>query len=123
MAATAVATRPAIRAPAVRAINVGVYYGSNKVIEDVTMDMTENEITAIIGPSGAGKSTLLRCINRMNDLIEIFRMEGEMWFGDFNLYAPDSDPTQIRYRIGMVFQRPQPLPQVHLRKRRLRPQD
>ena len=105
MAATTVAT-----SPAVRAIDVGVYYGSNKVIEDVTMDMPENEITAIIGPSGAGKSTLLRCINRMNDLIEIFRMEGEMWFGDFNLYAPDSDPTQIRYKIGMVFQRPNPFP-------------
>ena len=105
MVATAVATRPAIRA-----IDVGVYYGSNKVIEGVSMDMPENEITAIIGPSGAGKSTLLRCINRMNDLIEIFRMEGEMWFEDYNLYAPESDPTQIRYRIGMVFQRPNPFP-------------
>ena len=105
MAATAAATHPAIRA-----VGVGVYYGSNKVIEGVTMDMPENEITAIIGPSGAGKSTLLRCINRLNDLIEIFRMEGEMWFGDFNLYAPQSDPTQIRYRIGMVFQRPNPFP-------------
>ena len=95
---------------AVRAIDVGVYYGSNKVIEGVSMDMPENEITAIIGPSGAGKTTLLRCINRMNDLIEVFRMEGEMWFGEYNLYAPDSDPTQIRYRIGMVFQRPNPFP-------------
>ena len=97
-------------APAIRAVNVGVYYGDNKVIEGVSMDLPEHEITAIIGPSGAGKSTLLRCINRMNDLIEIFRMEGEMWFGDFNLYAPNSDPTQIRYRIGMVFQRPNPFP-------------
>ena len=61
---------PAVTArPAIRAVDVGVYYGSNKVIEGVTMEMPENEITAIIGPSGAGKSTLLRCINRMNDLI------------------------------------------------------
>ena len=105
MAAPGVATRYAVRA-----VNVGVYYGSNKVIEGVTMDMPENEITAIIGPSGAGKSTLLRCINRLNDLIEIFRMEGKIWFGDFDLYAPQSDPTQIRYRIGMVFQRPNPFP-------------
>ena len=97
-------------APAIRAVDVGVYYGANKVIEGVSMEMPEHEITAIIGPSGAGKSTLLRCINRMNDLIEIFRMEGELWFGDFNLYAPESDPTQIRYRIGMVFQRPNPFP-------------
>ena len=97
-------------APAIRAVDVGVYYGDNKVIEGVSMEMPEHEITAIIGPSGAGKSTLLRCINRMNDLIEVFRMEGELWFGDFNLYAPESDPTQIRYRIGMVFQRPNPFP-------------
>ena len=97
-------------APAIRAVNVGVYYGDNKVIEGVSMEMPEHQITAIIGPSGAGKSTFLRCINRMNDLIEIFRMEGELWFGDFNLYAPNSDPTQIRYRIGMVFQRPNPFP-------------
>ncbi|CAI8018342.1 Phosphate import ATP-binding protein PstB 3 [Geodia barretti] len=105
MAATEAATRPAVRA-----IDVGVYYGSNKVVEGVSLDIPEHEITAIIGPSGAGKSTLLRCINRMNDLIEIFRMEGEMWFGDFNLYDPGSDPTQIRYKIGMVFQRPNPFP-------------
>lgn len=102
---------PAVTArAAIRTVDVGVYYGSNKVIEGVSMEMPENEITAIIGPSGAGKSTLLRCINRMNDLIEIFRMEGQMWFGDFDLYAPQADPTQIRYRIGMVFQRPNPFP-------------
>ena len=108
-AETETAASPA-PAPAIRAVNVGVYYGVNKVIEGVSMEVPEHEITAIIGPSGAGKSTLLRCINRMNDLIEIFRMEGELWFGDFNLYAPESDPTQIRYRIGMVFQRPNPFP-------------
>ena len=93
---------------AIRFDNVGVYYGENQVIEDVSMEVTEKEITAIIGPSGGGKSTLLRCINRMNDLIPSFRMKGQVWFGEYNLYAPGSDPTQIRYEIGMVFQRPNP---------------
>ena len=94
----------------IRVIDVGVYYGANQVIEGVNLNIPENEITAIIGPSGAGKSTLLRCINRMNDLIDSFRMEGQIWFNEFNLYAPGSDPTQIRYQIGMVFQRPNPFP-------------
>ena len=87
------------------------------------MDMPENEITAIIGPSGAGKSTLLRCINRLNDLIEIFRMEGEMWFGDFNLYAPESDPTQIQipHRDGVPAA--EPVPEVDLRQHRIWPAD
>ena len=103
MAAATAATRNAIRFE-----KVGVFYGSNKVIEDVDLNVPENEITAIIGPSGGGKSTLLRCMNRMNDLIPVFRMEGKVWFGDYDLYASGSDPTQIRYQIGMVFQRPNP---------------
>ncbi len=105
MATPAVTTQSVIRA-----VDVGVYYGANQVIAGVNLDIPENEITAIIGPSGAGKSTLLRCINRMNDLIDSFRMEGQIWFNEFNLYAPGSDPTQIRYQIGMVFQRPNPFP-------------
>ncbi len=104
------ATPAATTQSVIRAVDVGVYYGANQVIEGVNLDITENEITAIIGPSGAGKSTLLRCINRMNDLIDSFRMEGQIWFNEFNLYAPGSDPTQIRYQIGMVFQRPNPFP-------------
>ena len=104
------ATPAATTQSVIRVIDVGVYYGRNQVIESVNLDIPENEITAIIGPSGAGKSTLLRCINRMNDLIDSFRMEGQIWFNDFNLYAPGSDPTQIRYQIGMVFQRPNPFP-------------
>ena len=104
------ATPAATTQSVIRVIDVGVYYGRNQVIESVNLDIPENEITAIIGPSGAGKSTLLRCINRMNDLIDSFRMEGQIWFNEFNLYAPGSDPTQIRYQIGMVFQRPNPFP-------------
>ena len=104
------ATPAATTQSVIRAVNVGVYYGANQVIESVNLDIAENEITAIIGPSGAGKSTLLRCINRMNDLIDSFRMEGKIWFNEFDLYAPGSDPTQIRYQIGMVFQRPNPFP-------------
>ena len=104
------ATPSATTQSVIRAVDVGVYYGRNQVIESVNLDIPENEITAIIGPSGAGKSTLLRCINRMNDLIDSFRMEGQIWFNEFNLYAPGSDPTQIRYQIGMVFQRPNPFP-------------
>ncbi len=104
------ATPAATTQSVIRAVDVGVYYGRNQVIESVNLDIPENEITAIIGPSGAGKSTLLRCINRMNDLIDSFRMEGQIWFNEFNLYAPGSDPTQIRYQIGMVFQRPNPFP-------------
>ena len=97
-------------APAVLIKEVSCLYGANLVIEGVSMAVPEHEITAIIGPSGGGKSTLLRCINRMNDLVDSFRMEGEIWFGGQNLYAPGADPTQIRYRIGMVFQRPNPFP-------------
>ena len=96
--------------PVVRFLDVACLYGSNRVIEGVSMDVPEHEITAIIGPSGAGKSTMLRCINRMNDLVDSFRMEGEIRFKGYNLYASESDPTQIRYQIGMVFQRPNPFP-------------
>ncbi len=102
-AAEPVAVRHALRFEGVTA-----YYGANKVITNVDMAVPEHEVTAIIGPSGAGKSTLLRCVNRMNDLIPAFRMDGKIWFGDYDLYAPGSDPTQIRYQIGMVFQRPNP---------------
>jgi phosphate transport system ATP-binding protein len=103
-------SQPVMTRALVRFIDVACIYGANRVIEGVTMDIPEHEITAIIGPSGGGKSTLLRCINRMNDLVPVFRMEGEIWFDDYDLYAPDSDPTQIRYQVGMVFQRPNPFP-------------
>ena len=80
------------------------------MVTEVTLDVLRNRITAIIGPSGVGKSTLLRCFNRMNDLIPGFRLSGEVLFEGQSLYGPAVDPTEIRYRIGMVFQRPNPFP-------------
>jgi phosphate transport system ATP-binding protein len=87
-----------------------VFYGNTQVINAITMDIKPNKITAIIGPSGSGKSTVLRCFNRMNDLIPSFRLSGEVLFEGNNLYAPGVDPTEIRYQVGMVFQRPNPFP-------------
>ena len=89
---------------------LSVYYGSKRVVTDVTLDIASNKVTAIIGPSGSGKSTLLRCFNRMNDLISSVRIYGQVLFDGQDLYAPEVDPTGIRYHIGMVFQRPNPFP-------------
>ncbi len=90
--------------------NVDFYYGSFRALTDVTMDFEQNRVTALIGPSGCGKSTLLRLLNRMNDLIDGTRVEGEILFEGRNIYAPDVDPVEIRRRIGMVFQKPNPFP-------------
>ena len=90
--------------------NLSVYYGAKRVVTDVSLDFARNRITAIIGPSGCGKSTLLRCLNRMNDLIPSATITGQVLFEGEDLYAPDVDPTEIRYQIGMVFQRPNPFP-------------
>ena len=89
---------------------LNVFYGDKRVVSDVSLDFLRNRITAIIGPSGCGKSTLLRCFNRMNDLIPSFRLSGQVLFDGMDLYAPTMDPTDIRYQIGMVFQRPNPFP-------------
>jgi len=89
---------------------VNFYYGEFKALTDVTMDFEKNKVTALIGPSGCGKSTLLRLLNRMNDLIDGTRVEGEVVFEDRNIYDPDVDPVEIRRRIGMVFQKPNPFP-------------
>ena len=89
---------------------LSVYYGDKKVVTDVDLDVARHRITAIIGPSGSGKSTLLRCFNRMNDLIPSARVEGQVLFDGLDLYSHDVDPTEIRYLIGMVFQRPNPFP-------------
>ncbi len=90
--------------------DLSVYYGTKRVVTDVSLEFTRNRITAIIGPSGCGKSTLLRCFNRMNDLIPTARVMGQVLFEGQDLYAPTVDPTEIRYQIGMVFQRPNPFP-------------
>jgi len=89
---------------------VDFYYGSFKALIEVTMDFERNRVTALIGPSGCGKSTLLRLLNRMNDLIDGSRVEGEVLFEGQNIYAPEVDPVDIRRRIGMVFQKPNPFP-------------
>ena len=90
--------------------NVDFFYGSFRALTDVTLDFEKNRVTALIGPSGCGKSTLLRLLNRMNDLIDGTRVEGEILFEGRNIYAPDVDPVEIRQRIGMVFQKPNPFP-------------
>ncbi len=94
----------------ITAKNVDFYYGSFRALTDVTMDFEKNRVTALIGPSGCGKSTLLRLLNRMNDLILGTRVEGEILLEGRNIYAPDVDPVEIRRRVGMVFQKPNPFP-------------
>jgi phosphate transport system ATP-binding protein len=90
--------------------NLAVSYGQNVAIRDVSMKICRNQITALIGPSGCGKSTLLRCFNRMNDLIPGARVSGTIRYHGQDLYAPDIDPVEVRRRIGMVFQKPNPFP-------------
>ncbi|MBD2361892.1 phosphate ABC transporter ATP-binding protein [Anabaena minutissima FACHB-250] len=90
--------------------NLNVYYGKFLALQNIWLDIPKNQVTAFIGPSGCGKSTLLRCYNRLNDLIESFRAEGKVFYYEKNLYAPDIDPVEVRRRIGMVFQRPNPFP-------------
>ena len=94
----------------VKTKDVNFYYGSFRALTGVTMDFQQNRVTALIGPSGCGKSTLLRLLNRMNDLIDGTRVEGEILFEGRNIYSPDVDPVEIRLRIGMVFQKPNPFP-------------
>jgi phosphate transport system ATP-binding protein len=94
----------------IRAKNVDFFYGTFRALTDVTLDFEKNRVTALIGPSGCGKSTLLRLLNRMNDLIDGTRVEGEILFEGMNIYAPEVDPVEVRQRIGMVFQKPNPFP-------------
>ncbi len=91
---------------------VNFYYGATRALTDISMKFRKNKVTALIGPSGCGKSTLLRLLNRMNDLIDGTRVEGEILFEDQNIYAPHVDPVEIRRRIGMVFQKPNPFPKT-----------
>jgi len=95
---------------AIEARNLNVYYGNFHAVQDVNLKIHKNKITALIGPSGCGKSTVLRCFNRMNDLISSARVEGDVLFHGKNIYDPDVDPVQVRRRIGMVFQKPNPFP-------------
>ncbi len=90
--------------------NFNVNYGDFTAVKAVTMDVDSNRITAIIGPSGCGKSTLLRALNRMNDLIVTSWVEGELFFRGVNIYHKDTDVIELRKRVGMVFQKPNPFP-------------
>jgi phosphate transport system ATP-binding protein len=97
-------------ATVLRTENLNVYYGKFLALQNIWLNIPRNKATAFIGPSGCGKSTLLRCYNRLNDLIESFRAEGQIYYYDQNLYASEIDPVEVRRRIGMVFQKPNPFP-------------
>ena len=90
--------------------NLDVYYGDTQALQDVTLEIPEKQVTAMIGPSGCGKSTYLRCLNRMNDLVESARIEGDVLLNGKNIYDEDVEPVALRRRIGMVFQHPNPFP-------------
>ena len=94
----------------ITARNVDVFYADNQAIDKVSVDIEPNSVTAFIGPSGCGKSTFLRCLNRMNDTIDICRVTGEILLDGNDIYAKDVDPVQLRARVGMVFQKPNPFP-------------
>ncbi len=92
--------------------DLSLWYGQKQAIGDVTMKCPVNRVTALIGPSGCGKSTLLRCLNRMNDLIPGVRIQGTVEYHSQDIYARDVDPVEVRRRIGMVFQKPNPFPKT-----------
>jgi phosphate transport system ATP-binding protein len=90
--------------------DTNIYYGDFRAVRDITLKLKARKITALIGPSGCGKSTVLRAFNRMNDLVPTSRLEGEVLFRGKNIYEKDVDPVEVRRRIGMVFQKPNPFP-------------
>jgi phosphate transport system ATP-binding protein len=97
---------------AVEARNMHVYYGDFRAVKDISLKVKNNAITALIGPSGCGKSTVLRSFNRMNDLVASARVEGQILYHNTNIYDNSVDPVEIRRRIGMVFQKPNPFPKT-----------
>ena len=90
--------------------NLNLHYGATHALKDVSMNIEEKAVTAFIGPSGCGKSTLLKCLNRMNDLVDNVRIEGEILLDGEDIYAPKVDTTILRKKVGMVFQQPNPFP-------------
>ena len=90
--------------------DLDVHYGDDQALRDVSIEIPENKVTALIGPSGCGKSTFLRCINRMNDQIDVCQVDGEVVFRTKNVYDEDVDPVALRRKIGQVFQKPNPFP-------------
>ncbi len=94
----------------IKSKNVNVYYGQKKALDKINLEIPTNKVTALIGPSGCGKSTFLRCINRMNDTIDICRIEGKIFVDEEDIYSTEVDPVLLRAKIGMVFQKPNPFP-------------
>ncbi len=90
--------------------NLSLWYGDNRALDNITMEIPENMVTAIIGPSGCGKSTLIRCLNRMNDIIDGCRVKGEIVIDEENIYGNNADVVELRRKVGMVFQKPNPFP-------------
>ena len=94
----------------IKSKKISVFYGDKKALDSINLEIPEKKVTSLIGPSGCGKSTFLRCLNRMNDTIDICRIEGEIFIDDKNIYEKNLDPVLLRARIGMVFQKPNPFP-------------
>ncbi len=94
----------------IEARDLNFYYGQVQALNQINLQVARNQVTALIGPSGCGKSTFLRLLNRMNELIPGTRVDGQVFFDGQDLYAPGVDPTEVRRRIGMVFQKPNPFP-------------
>jgi phosphate transport system ATP-binding protein len=90
--------------------NLNLWYGEKQALKDISLKIPEKQITALIGPSGCGKSTFIRCLNRMNDLVASVRIEGKVLYDDTDIYGKDTDVVELRKRIGMVFQKPNPFP-------------
>jgi len=101
---------PFVDDPKMRMRDVNVFYGADQAIHGVSLDIGKNEVVALIGPSGCGKSTFLRCMNRMNDTIDICRVEGSLHLENQDIYDPKLDVVELRARVGMVFQKPNPFP-------------
>ncbi len=99
-----------IRQPVVSAKDVNVFYGEKQALQNITLDIPQNQVTSLIGPSGCGKTTFLKSINRMNDLIDICRVKGEILLDGQDIYDPAVDVVALRAHIGMVFQKPNPFP-------------
>ncbi|MEO7222101.1 MAG: phosphate ABC transporter ATP-binding protein PstB [Devosia sp.] len=100
------------KVPAMEGNKVSVFYGAKQALFDVSLSIEKNQVTSLIGPSGCGKSTFLRCLNRMNDTIDICRVTGEIKLDDEDIYARDIDVVELRARVGMVFQKPNPFPKT-----------
>ncbi len=101
---------PEIEKPVLSVENLNLWYGSKQALVKVGMEIPERQITAFIGPSGCGKSTLLRCFNRLNDMLDEVRIEGDIHFAGTSIYDPERDVNALRKQIGMVFQKPNPFP-------------